>query len=242
MELIRPDKPIDLRSEDKFQRYNFAQEIAKIVSSGNYTSSLVVGIYGKWGEGKTSVMNFIKAEIPKDTTVIINFNPWRFSDENQLIHSFFSSIAVALKKRLISRSKRALELLGNYGDSIGSLSNIVLPGSGLVFNAGKKMAEKLNKESIEELKKKVDDLIIEANCNFVVFIDDIDRLNVEEVQAVFKLVKLLGDFPRTTYILSFDEDMVAAALGPKYGNRDKTSGYDFLEKIIQIPLHLPKAN
>jgi predicted KAP-like P-loop ATPase len=31
---------------------------------------LVIGIYGKWGEGKTSVMNFIKNEVDENTIVI----------------------------------------------------------------------------------------------------------------------------------------------------------------------------
>ncbi len=100
----------------------------------------------------------------------------------------------------------------------------------------------MHHESVEELKAKADQLILDANCNIIVFVDDIDRLDVNEVQSLFRLVKLLGDFPRTTYILSFDDDLVAASLGPRYANGDKSSGYEFLEKIIQLPLHLPKAN
>jgi predicted KAP-like P-loop ATPase len=88
MELFRPDKPVSLQKEDKFQRYSFAKRVAEIVSSGKYNKSLVIGIYGKWGQGKTSVMQFIKNEIP-DNAVTINFNPWQFQDQQQLLNSFF---------------------------------------------------------------------------------------------------------------------------------------------------------
>lgn len=36
--------------------------------------------------------------------------------------------------------------------------------------------------------------------------------------------------------------MVSAALSPKYGGDSKSAGYNFLEKIIQIPLKIPKAS
>jgi hypothetical protein len=73
-------------------------------------------------------------------------------------------------------------------------------------------------------------------------VDDIDRLDIQEVQYIFKLVKLVGDFPRTCYVLSFDEEMVSAALAPKYGGDNRAAGHNFLEKIIQLPLKIPKAS
>lgn len=241
MDLFRPDKPISAKTDDKFQRYIFSQRIAQIITAGKHPSSLVVGIYGKWGEGKTSVINFIRQEISTET-IVVNFNPWIFSDEKQLVAAFFENIAAALGKKLTSLSERVWKTFKDYSEGIGSLSSLFVPGAAGISKIGEKIADKLQKGSIEDLKSKVDELIVEANTNFVIFIDDIDRLEAKEVQAIFKLVKLLGDFPRTCYVLSFDDDMVAAALGPKYGNRDKKSGYDFLEKIIQVPLQLPKAN
>src|SRR5689334_5973269 len=98
MELFRPDTPVESEKQDRFQRYGFAKRIAKIVE-GNYHKSLVIGIYGKWGEGKTSLMNFIQSELDENT-VVINFNPWLFQDERNLIKSFFESIATALRKKL----------------------------------------------------------------------------------------------------------------------------------------------
>ncbi|MEQ1798259.1 MAG: P-loop NTPase fold protein [Lacibacter sp.] len=238
MELFRPDKPVSVEKEDWFQRYTFAKRIAAIVTNSHYPKSLVVGIYGKWGEGKTSVLNFIQNEIAS-SAVIVNFNPWLFNDQKQLLKSFFEAMADAVGRKLKSKNERIADIFTDYADSIGTLAEIWMPSG--IFSLGKKITEKLKKDSIEDLKRKVDEIIIEANINFVVFIDDIDRLDAAEIQSVFKLVKLVGDFPRTSYILSFDDDMIAAALGPKYADGDKKAGYNFLEKIIQIPLHLPKA-
>jgi len=234
MELFRPDRPVSKEKDDKFQRYPFAKRIADIVSSNKYHKSLVIGIYGKWGQGKTSVMHFIKNEV-SENVITINFNPWRFHEQKHLLKSFFESIAIALGKKLTDHKEKFAKAFTRYAVSVGSLYSSNHPLSDI----GNETDEKLNSLSVEELKAKVDQLIIETNCNLVVFVDDIDRLDINEVQSIFKLVKLLGDFPRTAYILSFDDDLVAASLGPQYANRDKSSGYEFLEKIIQLPLHLP---
>ena len=241
MELFRPDKPIDSESDDRFQRYDFAKRLASIVSTGKFSSSLVVGIYGKWGEGKTSVLKFIEREIG-DNAIVVNFNPWLFSDEKQLIDFFFKTLATTLGKSLTSGGEKLAKKISDYADAFGTAASAIHAGGGAVASAAKKVSESFMKQSIEDLKKKVDNLIINSGKNFVIFIDDIDRLDISEIQSVFKLVKLLGDFPRTAYVLSFDDEMVASALGPKYPRGNKDAGHEFLDKIIQLPIHLPKAS
>jgi predicted KAP-like P-loop ATPase len=65
---------------------------------------------------------------------------------------------------------------------------------------------------LEALKDRVYTVLKEEGKRVVVLMDDIDRLENTEIQAVFRLVKLSADAPYTVYILAFDEEMVAAAL------------------------------
>jgi hypothetical protein len=55
-------------------------------------------------------------------------------------------------------------------------------------------------------------------------------------------VKLSANFPYTTYVLAFDDEMVGDALGESYGKGGSEAGQHFLEKIIQVPLYLPPAD
>ena len=55
------------------------------------------------------------------------------------------------------------------------------------------------------------------------------------------MVKLTADFANTNYVLSFDDEMVSAALADRFGEGNQNSGQNFLEKIIQIPLKIPLA-
>lgn len=234
---MHTDQPASIQSEDRFQRYEFSKRIASIIATPKIDKSLILGLYGKWGEGKTSIMNFVQQELPEDT-VVVNFNPWMFSDEQHLLQSFFSSISKELGAKDKTVKERIGSLLSDYGGAIGSVTQF----AGFGTEGLEKLGNKLKETSIEVLKKRVDDLIVQSGKNIVVFVDDIDRLDIQEIQYVFKLVKLVGDFPRTAYVLSFDDEMVSAALAPKYGGDNKAAGYNFLEKIIQVPLKIPKAS
>jgi hypothetical protein len=91
------------------------------------------------------------------------------------------------------------------------------------------------------LKDRVNKLLVDSGKRVIVFIDDIDRLDREEVHAILKLIKLSASFSNTSYVVSFDDEVVAASLGERYGSGEAQGGRQFLEKIIQVPLHLPDA-
>jgi hypothetical protein len=236
MSEIDTDQPKSKRDEDRFQRYDFSRRIAGIIASETRLKSLVIGLYGKWGEGKTSVMNFIKTELPADV-VVVNFNPWLFNSEEQLMRSFFSSLAYELDQSLATGKEKVGKLLSDYGEAIGIVTNLF----GVSLDGVKGIGDKMQEASIEKLKTRVDEMISSTGKKIVVCVDDIDRLDVREIQYIFKLIKLVGDFPGTTYVLAFDDEMVAGALAPQYGDKSIGNGYTFLEKIIQLPLKIPKA-
>ena len=53
---------------------------------------------------------------------------------------------------------------------------------------------------------------------------------------------MVGDFPRFSYVLAFDNELIAASLGHQFGKGQQKDGYEYLEKIIQVPLQLPQAH
>ena len=101
------DAPVKDQKEDRFRRWPFAQRIAETVAARPDPSSIVVGIYGAWGEGKTSVLNFIECELlSQDSVVCVRFNPWRFKDETTLLLSYFGTLADALGRTLSSKKEK----------------------------------------------------------------------------------------------------------------------------------------
>ncbi len=242
-EYYRTDYPLNDRKKDRFQRINFSKRIAETIIARKNPDGVVIGIYGDWGEGKTSVLNFIEETLNQSPDIIVcKFNPWRFQDETHLLIGFFNLLAAKLNKSINTKGEKIGKLISDYADIlVPTLSPIegmtgMSPGK-----AVKKIALKYATVEIEEQKKRIGTILENSKKRIVIFIDDIDRLDKKEIQTVFKLVKLTGDFLFTSYILAFDEKMVAKALGEIYEGGDEQAGRNFLEKIIQVPLRLPLA-
>lgn len=228
------DTPISDPEQDEFLRWPFAARIAETIAHRKDATGLVIGVYGAWGEGKTTVINFIRHRLRTfDDVVEVNFNPWRFGSEDQLILAFFETIAGSLKRKLKTDGQEFGELLKKYSQALAPVG-----ASGVASALG----EALSRADLEEHKAKIEEILAEEGKRLVVFMDDIDRLDKSEIHAVFRLVKLSADFCNTTYVLAFDETMVAAALSERYASADAESGSSFLEKIIQVPLSLPPAS
>jgi len=54
---FRPDQPIQSSKEDLLGRQAFSQDLASAICSYQNKNSIVVGLYGTWGSGKTSIKN-----------------------------------------------------------------------------------------------------------------------------------------------------------------------------------------
>ncbi|WP_339810055.1 KAP family NTPase [uncultured Imperialibacter sp.] len=225
------DKPVSVQAEDRFQRYDFSKRIAESIIQRKNSDGIVIGIYGAWGEGKTSVLNFINQELSiQESILIIKLNPWRYGDEETLLKKFFNKIATTLGRELDNRKEKLGSFISKYG-SIGGIFGVDASGIG----------KSISDVDLEELKNRIDEFLRESQCKLVIFVDDIDRLDKSEIFTLFKLVKLTADFSNTTYLLSFDEQMVASAIGSRFGEGSQKSGENFLEKIIQVPLKVPQA-
>jgi hypothetical protein len=232
----RTDAPISDPRLDVFDREPFARRIADTIGERNDPSSIVVGIYGPWGDGKTTVLNFIRGRLKDYPSIIcVSFNPWRMEGEQALLQGFFATLAEVLDKELTTSSEKLGDVLKKYG----ALLKVAPGGWG---DAAVGAGTALSAVSLDELRDRISGMLREADRRVVIVMDDIDRLDRSEIQAIFRLVKLTGDFENTAYVLSFDEQMVAGAIGEKYASSSGQSyeaGINFLEKIVQVPLHLP---
>ena len=235
------DQPIRSKSEDRFNRWAFAKRIADTFAGRNDAASIVIGLYGPWGDGKTSTLRLMEAALQDHAhVVVVRFNPWHFQSEVLLLRGFFETLAQALGKSLPTMKEKIGKIIKDYGSllSLASISvgNVVQVTPG---EAAKGLGEALSTVELDELQTRIENILAEGGKRVVVLIDNIDRLDRTETQAIFKLVKLSASFNHTSYVLAFDDEIVAAAIGEKYGQGGLEAGRAFLEKIIQVPLHLP---
>lgn len=226
------DSPVRTASEDRFSRSTFAARVANVISERQDPSSITIGLYGPWGEGKTSVLNFIEESIKENGSAItVRFNPWLFGNVESLLLGFFKVFADALDTKLITQGEKLADFFKSITSTIASVNGV----NGL----GEVVGTFLHGPGIMELRNRIEKKLEDSKKRILVIIDDVDRLEKSEIQAIFKLVKLVADFKFTAYILAFDKDIVAYSLSENYSGANRKSGEQFLEKIIQIPLHLP---
>ena len=184
------DAPISSPDNDRFSRWPFSKRISEVIAKRTDPSSIVIGLYGAWGDGKTTVLNFIEEALKTESNVIcIRFNPWRYGTEEQLLEGFFHSIADALDTKLITS-----------GEKIKDIVKKVAPAAAGAFGQkgiGDGVAQFMAGPSLNELRSRIETALEEAKKRVVILADDIDRLEKEEIHATFRLVKLTADFKFT---------------------------------------------
>lgn len=233
------DKPISKISQDLLGRAPFSFQLAKAINNYNENSGLVIGIYGGWGTGKTSIINMIENEIinfEDDKTIFIRFSPWNYSDKDSLIRLFFESLKIKLN---IHHNKNIDNAIDNYLEALDILT--LIPGInytivGIIKKFIKTFRKKNEAFDLEANKKYLEKQLSAINKKIIVVIDDLDRLTNIQIRETFQLVKQVADFPNVIYILSMDREVVARAL-TEVQNID---GNEYLEKIVQIPFEIPE--
>lgn len=229
------DAPLVDPKEDKFDRLHFAKRIARTIASRRDRRNLVIAIYGRWGEGKTTLLNFIEQYLIEYPEIIVfKFNPWRFPSEAELLTNFFYTLANELGKSLPTEKEKFGEWIDEYLTPLAALLDRA--------EAAKTLGQLLSKVKIEELSDRIGSILKKEGKLIVVLMDDIDRLEKSEIHSVFRLVKLSANLDNLIYILAFDDEVVADALQERYGTANAEAGRNFLEKIVQVPLEMPSIN
>ncbi len=102
-------------------------------------------------------------------------------------------------------------------------------------------------EQFEDTFKEAVSLIEEARL--IVFVDDLDRCLPEKAIEVLEAIKLFLEVPGVVFVLGMDREVVHRGIEARYGHffhqgADRSqelpiSGDSYLQKIVQIPFHLP---
>ncbi|MDP1831260.1 MAG: P-loop NTPase fold protein [Geothrix sp.] len=240
------DQPVSNKLEDQLNRAAFSERVSEILASVPLRDNLVVGIHGPWGDGKTSVLNLIRAELGGYHDIIVrDFNPWRLTDEEQMLRGFITMLASSIGESLATPGERAQSMFRKWAGKgrlvTKPLSWVWKPAETAdeLLAALGKVAKSGDSLALDDLRGRLVECLGGSLKRVVVLIDDVDRLDKHETYTLFKLIKACADFPNVCYLLAFDDVAVAKTLGDRYGEGGELAGRSFLEKIIQVPLKLP---
>ena len=235
------DSPIKKIKDDKLHREDFVNSLSKaIINYPKNVESIVIGLIGNWGSGKSTIINFLENDLEYKIP-ILRFNPWNYSSQNKLFLSFFDELLIVLENSygvdnklriLISKYKTrimssVIDIASSYVPSIKSSANLINDNQ---------------EDTLNDIKIRLTESLA-SKGKILVIIDDIDRLNPNEVKQIFQLVKSLANFPNIIYLLAFDKNYVNFALKEwNIGSEDYSHSEDFIDKIVQVPIVVPKID
>lgn len=90
-------------------------------------------------------------------------------------------------------------------------------------------------EPLDKVREALDVRLRELHRPLIVFVDDIDRLEPEQIRALLRQVKANANLPNIVFVLLFQSSIVERALDPVADG----DGRAFLEKIVQANFDLP---
>lgn len=232
--------------DDKFRYFNIAGYLLDYILSKDFPISM--GIYGKWGTGKTVIANFMKKiaeEKNKDIDIdnqihFFKFDVAAFKNSGKdifwyLIASVSRDIGLKGIGRKIWRSIKPI-----MGGALKMLLKKHVGDDGLEIVSNYLGNEELRKTLIKGIQKKY------QKGKNIMIIDNLDRLQpIETVSFLESLKSFLlvdgNDFLKNfAYIILCDFEIISKEIQNIY--HDNIDVRDYLNKIIEVPFYIPSYN
>ncbi len=146
-------------------------------------------------------------------------------------------------KGLASWFGAAALLLGGIGAGltdvpIKRLAAILMAASGIALLVGKFLrwrGKDHSTSSLDEVRGDLERRLAGLERPLVIFVDDIDRLEPEQIRTLFRQIKANANLPNIVFVLLYQPSIVEQALEPVAAGE----GRQYLEKIVQAHIDLP---
>ena len=190
--------------------------------------SLAIGITGNWGSGKTSFLELLRKRMKDDYRTIV-FNPWQCTNKEQILNLFFDSFIIAIK----DDSGPLKATINKYRDIV--LDADIHPFISFLARIFPLFSSNV---TLESLKEKIETSIT-TKCSkpIAIFIDDLDRLEGDELFEVLRLIRITANFKNVVFVVAYDRGYVCNILN-QTKSIEKAEGY--LQKIFHLEVSLPK--
>jgi predicted KAP-like P-loop ATPase len=191
------DDPVRSVEQDTLGTSHVAERAARLIAeTHSWESSLVFALTGPWGSGKTSLIEMTCELLQKESQgwSIARFTPWATSDATSLMAEFYTALIAALPN---GKGKRVRRALGACAQVVVAPALKAVPYAGeSLANIAKQTGEALaQRPSWHEAFAKAAEELQNLGAPVLVVVDDIDRLQSDELVVLLKVVRLLGRFP-----------------------------------------------
>lgn len=227
--------------EDKLDRDKLLNDLFSVFNTfGNQDNhGLTMVINGKYGTGKTTLLNFIKEKNEIDNQFnIIYYDAWEYN--------YFDNPIVPLMYNLSKLETKGKKIKNVTQKVVKSIPKVILK---TVANLTKVDATELTeqegnffseydkyKTAIQDYKDTLKDFCKDKKTIFLV--DELDRCLPEYQIKVLESIYHMLDIPNLIVVIALDKEQLETSIKNMFGIQMDTYGY--LSKFIQYEIDLPK--
>lgn len=260
MTMIYDNRPFEINvTTDLFGTHFKADAIKNMLETNNdyFEKNNMIALYGEWGSGKTSVMEYINKNITNYNVVF--FEAWKYEKDSNLSLSLFEMILdkVEAEKDSLGKVLEDVKLIGktllNFSKNLLFNYRLSLPGMTVNIDQATKDTIKEMDELIERTSfytslkefntsynKLLDEYHEATGKKLLVFIDDLDRCSPENVLDLISSIKhFFIDSDKVVYFCGVDKHAVSKAINIRYQNIIKSEEY--LEKVFDVTFNMPEV-
>ncbi|MFF3663378.1 KAP family P-loop NTPase fold protein [Streptomyces olivochromogenes] len=212
---------------------------------------VTIGINAPWGGGKSTVLGLLHEALDQESGYrVIRLDPWEFDDQFDVRGAVIGEV---LQDLLTAYPDEDL------GDSVKGLLNRISwsrvaasMARGRLVAQTEELVKAFTPQSREDAKslagfrsefaKLLKDLA--PLKRLVVLVDDLDRCLPDAVMATLEAIKLFLSVKKVAFVLAADQEMVRESIAVSLDatGRGEQFALRYLEKIVQLPLSLPRIS
>ncbi len=260
------DEPQEDASQLGFNFPGYAKTIADIIGNPANRSPLVVGVYGEWGSGKTTLMKTIETQLQQQDGVppyrackTVWFQAWKYADEDAILAALIEEIFKSMEGAGgFTWTKASMEKLADrfqvkqvFSDftkavTIGTVdlekwfAEPAYRAKLGFYDVFQRFFERLLWAYVTPSGLPTDQRFDDQKGVLVIFIDDLDRCPKDRIVKILETLKLFLDKQGCVFVIGAAREVLESALSEK--RYTKLEAQQFMDKIVQVTFTLPKVH
>ena len=244
------DQPIVTEEQDCLGRAPFAKHLARCLLDYNSVASLVVGLQGGLGTGKTSIINLAIAELTvaasnlldEQKPIVVSLDAWQVAEQAELIPYFLRCLSFALYRAPgLANRDQLCQLLERYAVCFANLPVLYMPRhqqQSLLAEllAGRTVHHGGRDENIGQIKTAINEALALLPRKLIIVIDQLTRLAAPQMRRILQIMQTVANLANTVYLVAFDKTLLLSLLQQEY---DLHYSEMFINKVIQLSFKVP---
>ncbi|MEZ5186494.1 MAG: P-loop NTPase fold protein [Candidatus Nanopelagicales bacterium] len=225
--------------------------IVKAIGTAN-VDPLAIGVHSPWGGGKSTVLNLLESRLEAaGRYVVIRTDPWQYDNHDDVRGSLIAEVLDQLgaafqadstvKDRVADLLKRISWTRVGLALGKGALTMQWKPDELIDAFTPKARSDDKSMSGFKDSFGKLIGGLPDVD-RVVVMVDDLDRCLPPAVMATLEGIKLFLAVPKMVFVVAADQEMVRDSIAVSLGETNRSGAFAtrYLEKIVQLPVTLPR--